>query len=434
MAAININVGSAANANDGDTLRAAFQATRQMFHEIYGISTTYSDSLNLSTGTPTFAESVQDIVGAMFTSNSVSNITSTYTDNGTGAGKIDLSVAADITDINTAANSGLDGGVDSGDATLTLDMNNLAAAAVDVSADSIAIIDANDSNGTRKESIADLATAMAGTGLSASNGQLTASGSSYTVANQGNNRVVTSVDSTNGNAEANLTFTGSALGVTGTVTSSGNLIAAGDGSASGVTLKDGEIEIRRTTGGSDPAQIKFYCETNNQHAQTLKAQPHSAASSAVLTLPTLTGTLIGTGDSGSVATAMVANDAVTHDKLEGRYTTIPADISTTTGTINLDCASNTNFRLTGNLGTCTFNLQNMKTGQVVEVLCDGTDLSSASITLDTTFTTDTINKVGTTNFQGSKDNLFVFSCLDDTDGDAIIHYTVNEVAADTSQP
>ena len=32
MAAININVGTAANSNDGDTLRAAFQATRQMFH------------------------------------------------------------------------------------------------------------------------------------------------------------------------------------------------------------------------------------------------------------------------------------------------------------------------------------------------------------------------------------------------------------------
>jgi len=415
MAAININVGSAANANDGDTLRAAFQATRQMFHEIYGISTTYSDSLNLSTGTPTFAESVQDIVGAMFTSNSVSNITSTYTDNGTGAGKIDLSVAADITDINTAANSGLDGGVDSGDATLTLDMNNLAAAAVDVSADSIAIIDANDSNGTRKESIADLATAMAGTGLSASNGQLTASGSSYTVANQGNNRVVTSVDSTNGNAEANLTFTGSALGVTGTVTSSGNLIAAGDGSASGVTLKDGEIEIRRTTGGSDPAQIKFYCETNNQHAQTLKAQPHSAASSAVLTLPTLTGTLIGTGDS----------DTVTHSMIEGRYTAKTS--SSATGNQNLDCSAATTFLLTGNIATATLTLQNLKLGQVVDIVMSGT-LSSADITLATNFTSATIRKVGSASLDTSTTNVIQVVCIDDDDSAALVHYSINTFA------
>jgi len=51
-----------------------------------------------------------------------------------------------------------------------LTLNGLAAAAVDVSADSIAIIDANGSNESKKESIADLVTAMAGAGLTATNG------------------------------------------------------------------------------------------------------------------------------------------------------------------------------------------------------------------------------------------------------------------------
>ena len=55
---------------------------------------------------------------------------------------------------------------------MALDLNELNAAAVDVAADSIAIIDANDSNGSRKESIVDLVAAMAGGGLSASGGQL----------------------------------------------------------------------------------------------------------------------------------------------------------------------------------------------------------------------------------------------------------------------
>ncbi len=50
-----------------------------------------------------------------------------------------------------------------------MDLNDLAAAAVAVGADSIAIIDADD-NGSKKESIADLATAMAGDGLAASSG------------------------------------------------------------------------------------------------------------------------------------------------------------------------------------------------------------------------------------------------------------------------
>ena len=58
-----------------------------------------------------------------------------------------------------------------------LDLNELTAAAVTVANDSIAIIDADASNGTRKESIADLATAMAGTNITASAGVLSAAAS-----------------------------------------------------------------------------------------------------------------------------------------------------------------------------------------------------------------------------------------------------------------
>ena len=48
--------------------------------------------------------------------------------------------------------------------------------------------------------------------------------SSYTVANSTNNRVLTSVDASNGNAEANLTFDGSSLTVTGIVASTSGSI------------------------------------------------------------------------------------------------------------------------------------------------------------------------------------------------------------------
>ena len=65
------------------------------------------------------------------------------------------------------AGDGLSGGGTSGTVSLALDLNELTAASVDVSADSIPIIDGTAS---RKESIADLATALAGDGLSASSG------------------------------------------------------------------------------------------------------------------------------------------------------------------------------------------------------------------------------------------------------------------------
>ena len=57
-----------------------------------------------------------------------------------------------------------------------VDLNDLSAATVSVANDSIAIIDADDSNGTKKESIADLVGAMAGSGLAATNGVLSVQG------------------------------------------------------------------------------------------------------------------------------------------------------------------------------------------------------------------------------------------------------------------
>jgi hypothetical protein len=66
------------------------------------------------------------------------------------------------------AGDGLSGGGTSGSVTVTLDLNELTAAAV-ADGDFIAIIDANDSNASRKEAVADLATLFAGTGLTASN-------------------------------------------------------------------------------------------------------------------------------------------------------------------------------------------------------------------------------------------------------------------------
>ncbi len=103
---------------------------------------------------------------------------------------------------------------------------------------------------------------------------------------------------------------------------SGKVILDGDGSASGVSITDGLVDIRSSTG--QVSKIKFYCEVSNAHFQTLQASPHSLSSSAVLTLPTLTGTLIGTGDSGTVSNTMLTNSSFTI-----------VDDSSTTSTISL---------------------------------------------------------------------------------------------------
>ena len=98
-------------------------------------------------------------------------------DNADLAGSIANSKLANSSLTVTAGNGLKTGGAVSlgGSVTVDLDLNELTAAAVDVAHDSIAIVAANDSNASKKESIADFISAVAGTGLAASSGQLTVS-------------------------------------------------------------------------------------------------------------------------------------------------------------------------------------------------------------------------------------------------------------------
>ncbi len=73
------------------------------------------------------------------------------------------------------------------------------------------------------------------------------------------------------------------------------LTVDGDGSTGGVTIADGGITIRTSTG--NVAYADFYCETSNAHRTRLKSASHSSYSGNVdVTLPTSTGTLALTTD------------------------------------------------------------------------------------------------------------------------------------------
>jgi hypothetical protein len=87
---------------------------------------------------------------------------------------------------------------------------------------------------------------------------------------------------------------------------SGKVILDGNGSSGGISITDGVIDIR--TGTGNVAKILFYCESSNEHAQTLQAAPHSESSSATIVLPTASGTLIGTGDTGTLPLATIDID------------------------------------------------------------------------------------------------------------------------------
>ena len=120
---------------------------------------------------------------------------------------------------------------------------------------------------------------------------------------------------------------------------SGKVLLDGNGSTGGVAVTDGNIDIRSSTGAV--SKVKFYCEVNNAHAQTLQAQPHSAGSSAVVTLPVNTGTLVGTGDSGSVSNTMLGGSIA-----DSKLSTISTANKVSLAAVDIDGATDIGADLT----------------------------------------------------------------------------------------
>lgn len=138
----------------------------------------------------------------------------------------------------------------------------------------------------------------------------------------------------------------------------------------------------------------------------------------------------GTGITVNADDIQISDNGVDHDQLANRYTRVQT-ISSTTSPIDLECDDYAAFNLTGNLGTVTLNLNDLKTGQVVDILLSGADLSSAVITLADSFSTSVISKVGSTSLDTSAKNLIQVVCVDDTDGAAIVNYSIATYTTNT---
>ena len=154
--------------------------------------------------------------------------------------------SGDITAV--VAGDGLSGGATDGSASIALDLNGLTGATVAVANDSIPIIDANDSNASRKESIADLVSGIAGTNISASSGQLSvadsAAGTKGIVIVAGN--APASVGYSSGTAT--ISIADSASGTKGAV-----IVAGGDGAS--VSYSSGTATVAVDLGTNSGLEI-----------------------------------------------------------------------------------------------------------------------------------------------------------------------------------
>jgi hypothetical protein len=98
-----------------------------------------------------------------------------------------------------------------------------------------------------------------------------------------------------------------------TLTPNGTGVVRIDGT-SGIDLQSGEISVKNSGSVSN---IKLYCESSNAHYTQIQSAAHSAYSGNVtLTLPVTTGTLICSGDSGTVTNAMLNSSVITGQTAE----------------------------------------------------------------------------------------------------------------------
>jgi len=245
----------------------------------------------------------------------------------------------DITSVSNTTNGGLTVGSGTGpDVTLKLNFNNLSAAAVDVAADSIAIIDANDSNATKKESIADLATAMAGTGITATNGVLSATtGDVESVANATNG----GMEVTNGSGP-DVTIAMDINNLSAASITTGDFIAFSDESAaSDPTKKESIDDVATLFAGTGLTATNAVIAVDYGNSANTAAEGDTVVSFLGTTneieLSTNTFTTVGGG--GSVTVGLPDNVTITNNLTVANNAIISGDL-TVSGTASFTHSDN----------------------------------------------------------------------------------------------
>src|SRR6056300_718929 len=132
---------------------------------------------------------------------------------------------------------------------------------------------------------------------------------------------------------------------------------------------------------------------------------------------------------GAIDTVHIADDNITFDKLEDRYTA-KVDKSDTSGTVSIDWSAATTFEFTASLtGATTISFTNFKQGQVIGIY----GLTGAqTITLDSdAATSETFNRIGTSEYDGTGTNFLQVACVDDS-ANAVFNYSIITYTSDTT--
>lgn len=118
----------------------------------------------------------------------------------------------------------------------------------------------------------------------------------------------------------------------------------------------------------------------------------------------------------TLATGFLADDSVTFAKLENRYSELVPLGSGTSFALNF--LNGCTFTATAS-GAATFTFSNAVQGQVIDLIVSG------NYALTFAETGSTFNRVGSTTYDGSSDNLIQIVCTDDASGAKKYHYSIS---------
>ena len=206
---------------------------------------------------------------------------------------------------------GTNGGLAQTAGVMNISSSAVAAATVAVASDTVMFFDMP-SGVVKQESIADLVSGIASTGLDASSGQLTVDVSDF-MANGVNNRLVTATGADAMNAEANLTFDGTSLFVTGNVRlqDDKNIYFGGPGEDALIRYQetgDNFLYISGSSAGTAISGTTVTISATNTHLKT-----GAGAAYAVITDGGLVPQTAGAFDLGDGSSSGKLGDVYIHD-------------------------------------------------------------------------------------------------------------------------